>query len=56
MAVKSVLGGCLCCTAGMPFRVTLNDMIKRHKPDRIFIEPTRADHLHNITTLLQGEF
>jgi G3E family GTPase len=56
IAVKSVLGGCLCCTAGMPFRVALNEMIKLHKPDRIFIEPAGAGHLHNIKTLLKGEF
>ncbi|TEW52643.1 GTP-binding protein [Psychromonas algicola] len=56
IAVKTVLGGCLCCTAGLPFRVALNDMIKDHKPDRIFIEPAGAGHLDNIQTLLQGEF
>ena len=56
VAVKTVLGGCLCCTAGLPFRVALNNMIKDHKPDRIFIEPAGAGHLNNIKTLLQGEF
>ena len=56
IVVKTVLGGCLCCTAGLPFRVALNDMIKDHKPDRIFIEPAGAGHLDNIKTLLQGEF
>ncbi|MBB1273304.1 GTP-binding protein [Psychromonas sp. SR45-3] len=56
VAVKTVLGGCLCCTAGMPFRVALNDMIKQHRPDRIFIEPAGAGHLDNIKTLLQGQF
>jgi G3E family GTPase len=54
--VKTVLGGCLCCTAGLPFRVALNEMIKDHQPDRIFIEPAGAEHLDNIKTLLQGEF
>lgn len=56
IVVKTVLGGCLCCTAGLPFRVALNDMISTHKPDRIFIEPAGAGHLDNIKTLLQGEF
>lgn len=56
IAVKTVLGGCLCCTAGLPFRVALNDMIKHNKPDRIFIEPAGAGHLDNIKTLLQGQF
>jgi len=56
IAVKTVLGGCLCCTAGLPFRVALNEMIKEHQPHRIFIEPAGAGHLDNIKTLLQGEF
>lgn len=56
IAVKTVLGGCLCCSAGMPFRVALNEMIKHHKPTRIFIEPAGAGHLDNIKTLLQGQF
>ena len=54
--VKELYGGCLCCSAGMPFRVALNELIKKHKPQRIFIEPAGAGHLANIKTLLQGEF
>lgn len=54
ITVKMVLGGCLCCSAGMPFRVALNDMIKRHRPDRIFIEPAGAGHLQSIKELLQS--
>lgn len=54
--VKTVLGGCLCCTAGVPFRVALNAMIKQIQPTRIFIEPAGAGHLMNIQTLLRGPF
>lgn len=54
--VKEVYGGCLCCSAGMPFRVALNSLIKAHRPQRIFIEPAGAGHLANIQTLLQGVF
>lgn len=54
--VKELYGGCLCCSAGMPFRVALNSLIKEHKPQRLFIEPAGAGHLANIQTLLQGEF
>ncbi|WP_022942052.1 GTP-binding protein [Psychromonas hadalis] len=54
--VKEVYGGCLCCSAGMPFRVALNTLIKAHQPQRIFIEPAGAGHLANIQKLLQGEF
>lgn len=54
--VKEVYGGCLCCSAGMPFRVALNQLIKTVNPQRIFIEPAGAGHLANIEKLLQGEF
>lgn len=54
--VKHVSGGCLCCSAGLAFRVTLNQLIKEHQPDRIFIEPSGAGHLSNIKQLLQGPF
>jgi G3E family GTPase len=54
--VKELYGGCLCCSAGMPFRVALNQLIKTHQPQRLFIEPAGAGHLKNIKTLLQGEF
>jgi len=54
--VKELYGGCLCCSAGMPFRVALNKVIKECQPQRLFIEPAGAGHLANIKTLLQGEF
>ena len=54
--IKEVYGGCLCCSAGMPFRVALNNLIKECSPQRIFIEPAGAGHLLNIQTLLQNEF
>jgi len=56
IVVKELYGGCLCCTAGMPFRVALNQLIKQHAPQKIFIEPAGAGHLENIKTLLRGEF
>lgn len=54
--VSEVYGGCLCCSAGMPFRVALNNLIKQVRPDRLFIEPSGAGHLSNIKQLLQGLF
>ena len=54
--IKEIYGGCLCCSAGMPFRVALNNLIKEHQPQRIFIEPAGAGYLANIQKLLQGEF
>ena len=54
--IKEVYGGCLCCSAGMPFRVAFNNLIKESSPQRIFIEPAGAGHLVNIQRLLQGQF
>lgn len=54
--IKEIYGGCLCCSAGMPFRVALNKLIKEAAPQRIFIEPAGAGHLINIHKLLQGQF
>ncbi|MFT6986586.1 MAG: G3E family GTPase [Psychromonas sp.] len=54
--IKEIYGGCLCCSAGMPFRVALNKLIKEAAPQRIFIEPAGAGHLINIKKLLQGQF
>ncbi|MCG6200042.1 GTP-binding protein [Psychromonas antarctica] len=54
--IKEVYGGCLCCSAGLPFRVALNRLIKEVNPQRIFIEPSGAGHLVNIQKLLQGQF
>lgn len=46
--VKEVPGGCLCCTAGVPFQTGLNELIRRAQPDRILIEPTGLGHPKNI--------
>lgn len=54
--IKEIYGGCLCCSAGLPFRVALNQLIKEADPQRIFIEPAGAGHLLNIQQLLRGQF
>ena len=44
IAVKEVLGGCLCCTSQLPMQITLSRLISEYKPDRLFIEPTGLGH------------
>lgn len=34
----------MCCAAGLPFQVALNDLIRRARPDRLLIEPTGLGH------------
>jgi G3E family GTPase len=38
--IREVPGGCICYTAGLPMRVILKQLLKKAKPDRLFIEPT----------------
>lgn len=42
--VREVPGGCLCCANGVPFRIALNLLLQRAKPDRLLIEPTGLGH------------
>ncbi len=44
VAIKEVAGGCICCAAGVPTQVAVNQLIAKAKPDRLFIEPTGLGH------------
>jgi G3E family GTPase len=37
--VRELAGGCICCTANLPFRQAVVELL-RQKPDRLIIEPT----------------
>lgn len=57
IAIKEVAGGCLCCAAGVPTQVAVNQLIARAKPDRLLIEPTGLGHPKEIVEVLsQGHF
>lgn len=53
--VKEVPGGCMCCVAGLPMQVGLNQLIRNSKPDRLIIEPTGLGHPAQILETLTGE-
>ena len=42
--VREVPGGCMCCTAGLPMQIALNQLLLRAKPSRLLIEPTGLGH------------
>ena len=42
--IREVPGGCMCCTAGLPMRVALSQLLIQAKPDRLLIEPTGLGH------------
>lgn len=44
IAVKEVLGGCLCCTSQLPMQIALGRLLSEYKPDRLIIEPTGLGH------------
>ncbi len=44
VVVQEVAGGCLCCVAAPAFTTGLNRIIRRHRPDRILIEPSGLGH------------
>ncbi len=55
IAVKEVPGGCMCCAAGLPSRLALNQLIHAHKPDRLIIEPTGLAHPGQVLAQFCGD-
>jgi G3E family GTPase len=50
IALGEVAGGCVCCVNGAPFQIGLGRLLRRARPDRLFIEPSGLGHP---ATLLQ---
>ncbi len=44
IALGEVAGGCLCCVNGAPFQIGLGRLLRKAKPDRLFIEPSGLGH------------
>lgn len=55
-SVTEISGGCICCAAQSQLRVTLTQLIRKHRPDRIIIEATGLGHPAGIVDLLRDEF
>lgn len=53
--VREVPGGCMCCVAGLPMQIGLNQLIQRARPDRLLIEPTGLGHPSQILDTLTSE-
>ena len=49
--IREVAGGCICCSAGLIFKVSLTLLLQR-KPDRLIIEPTGLAVLSGILETL----
>ncbi|MEH6576408.1 MAG: GTP-binding protein [Amphritea sp.] len=53
--LREVPGGCMCCAAGLPMQIALNQLISRAKPDRLLIEPTGLGHPREVIEVLSHE-
>ncbi|HBX61205.1 MULTISPECIES: CobW family GTP-binding protein [unclassified Methylophaga] len=56
LTIREVPGGCMCCAAGLPMKVALNQLIGKAKPDRLLIEPSGLGHPKEVIAVLSGEF
>lgn len=52
--ITEVPGGCMCCAAGLPMHIALNQLLARAKPDRLLIEPTGLGHPKEILEVLSA--
>lgn len=53
--VREVPGGCMCCAAGLPMQVALNQLLAHARPDRLLIEPTGLGHPAEVLAVLSGK-
>ncbi|HDY97310.1 MAG TPA: GTP-binding protein [Pseudomonas sabulinigri] len=44
VSLSEIPGGCLCCVNGLPFQVGLGRLLRKAKPDRLFIEASGLGH------------
>ncbi len=53
--IREVPGGCMCCVAGLPMQIALNELLTRAHPDRLLIEPTGLGHPEEVLQVLSAE-
>ncbi len=53
--MREVPGGCICCSAQLPLRVTLTRLLREVKPERVLIEPTGLGHPAGVIDVLRSE-
>ena len=54
IAIAEVAGGCVCCVNGAPFQIGLSRLLRKARPDRLFIEPSGLGHPAQILKQLSG--
>ncbi|WP_353573060.1 GTP-binding protein [Candidatus Albibeggiatoa sp. nov. BB20] len=53
--IREVPGGCMCCAAGLPMQLALNQLLIKSKPHRLLIEPTGLGHPQEVLQTLLSE-
>lgn len=53
--IREVPGGCMCCAAGLPMQVALNQLLVKARPDRLLIEPTGLGHPQEVLQVLSTQ-
>ena len=54
--IREVPGGCMCCAAGLPMQIALNQLLAKANPDRLLIEPTGLGHPKEVLQVLSAEY
>lgn len=54
--VKEIPGGCMCCAAGVPLQVAVNQILTATQPQRLLIEPSGLGHPKRVLDTLQGQY
>ncbi len=54
--IREVPGGCMCCAAGLPMQIALNQLLVQAKPDRLLIEPTGLGHPIEVIQVLSEQY
>jgi G3E family GTPase len=54
--IREVPGGCMCCAAGLPMQIALNQLLTRARPHRLLIEPTGLGHPIEIMAVLTADY
>ncbi|WP_163575683.1 CobW family GTP-binding protein [Halomonas faecis] len=55
VTVKGLPGGCLCCQLAFVLQAALVNLLYRHRPDRLLIEPSGLGHPAGLLDVLRGE-
>ncbi|MCP8462700.1 CobW-like GTP-binding protein [Pseudomonas sp. ZM23] len=55
IALGEVAGGCVCCVNGVPFQVGLGRLLRKARPQRLFIEPSGLGHPMQLFAQLQAK-